>query len=412
MCILPFGHNLNALIVFRDAIGSHFSDSECLTCRDLPDYAEQGVNVQRILSYPYDGVVARAPKKIAEKRGLPKPLPERMFALINHPLPRKIFYTAVSEVFRIDLVRRRTRSDWRRVLRRFGITEADTIFMPSAEFYGGVALLDVLRALPAAKRPKVHFRMIGVSENARYSLKPARPAFLRSIRSALSAGIKLSVSAETMTYKTYLERVLDIPIVYLPYPVSNEQEPLNWGPQKTVTSPGQARGDKGIFRLVSIIQHLLVNTSLDAFRFDVQGMRVTDRDYRARYFEMLRNIPNMLLRPARLSQKEIDDANRSADIVVLPYDDETYALRGSAVYQEATAIGRPVVCSRAVGFSEQVLRYGNGYLADRDIEFAQMIRKLSNLPKTEVEAMVTKAREAYAADFDRGLSEVLKELTP
>ena len=411
MCILPYGHNLNALVLFRDALKAHFSEAECLACRDLPDYVEQGAHVKRMLSYPYDGVVARAPKKKPEK-GKPKSTASRIAALFSNVFLRRVLYTGFSEVFRFDVVRYRTRRDWRRLFERYRFSQADSIFMPSTEFYGALTLLDVLLRLPASKRPRVHFRMIGVSENTRYSLRPARPEFLRQIRRAIKAGIQISVSAETLTYKTYLERLLNIPVTYLPYPLANELEPLTWGTPKTVTSPGQARADKGIYRLFRIISSLLVDAAPGAYRFDVQGMRITDRNYRARYFDILRNIPNMLLRPVRLSQQEIDDAYRQADILLLPYDDDTYALRGSAVYQEGMAIGRPMVCSRGLGFSDLVLQYGNGFLAERDVEFAQQIRKLAKMPKREVETMVVKARAAYAADFENGLTAVLEELNP
>ncbi len=411
MCILPYGHNLNALILFRDALKAHFSETECLACRDLPDYAEQGEHVRRVLSYPYDGTVARAPKRKPEKSKR-KSLPERLLSLASQPLPRRAFYTGVSEIFRFDIVRSRTLRDWRRTLKQFKMTDADSIFMPSVDFYGAMTLLEVLLRLPVSERPRVHLRMIGVSENARYSRRPARPELLRYIRRAIKAGIRVSVSAETLTYKTYLERLLNTPVTYLPYPLANEFEPLNWGQPKTVTSPGQAREDKGIYRFVGIISSLLSDAVPNAYRFDVQGMRVTDDSYRARYFDVLRNIPGMLLRPARLSQPEIDDAYRQADILVLPYDGNTYALRGSAVYQEGIAIGRPMVCSRGLGFSDLALRYGNGLLAEREVEFAQQIRKLAEMPKSEVEAMVAKARAAYAADFENGLASVLKEFNP
>lgn len=57
MCVLPYGHNLNALVLFEDAFKNHFSASFCLATRDLPSYAEQGVRVERVLSYPCDGLV-------------------------------------------------------------------------------------------------------------------------------------------------------------------------------------------------------------------------------------------------------------------------------------------------------------------------------------------------------------------
>jgi glycosyltransferase involved in cell wall biosynthesis len=139
-------------------------------------------------------------------------------------------------------------------------------------------------------------------------------------------------------------------------------------------------------------------------------MRASDPYYRPRYVSILKNVPNMMLRPARLSQNEIDAAYASADILLLPYDPDTYALRGSAVYQEGIAMGRPVVCSEGLGMSDLVVRYGNGLLANNDNDFAEKTLKLASRSKREIEAMTASAREAYERDFSKGLEKVIAEL--
>lgn len=413
MCVLPYGHNLNALVLFKNILSDGFRETFCLATRDLPDYVEEGADIERVLTYPYAGLVERAPKKLAgkEKSGDRKPSAgfARRLKSLRRPA-RRAFYTALNEFANYDIVRRRTRGNWRNILKRYGVGSDDVIFFPSAEYFGCLGLLDVLKKMPPAARPKVHFRMIGVMENANYAMRPGRPEFLSAIREALAAGITLGISAETPAYANYIERLAGTPVAYLPYPLANGQAPIRWQETKVVASPGQGRGDKGFFRLYSIIERLNTIGANGPFAFDVQNMRKTDPAFRARYSSLLNQVPGMNLRPARLSQQEIDAVYSGSDILVLPYDPKVYALRGSAVLQEGLAFGRPVVCSDGLGLSEQVERYGCGYLATSDHSFADRINELASLPRQAVIDKMTAARRAYEKDFETGLRAVFEEL--
>lgn len=410
MCVLPFGHNLNALILFQNVLKGSFHSSYCLATRDLPAYAEQGLSVQRVLSYPYAGFVPRAPQKQSGKAA-PKSSRRDYSALMSKWI-RRTFYSELDALAGYDLMRHRIRRDWRRVLSRFAISGSDVIFFPSADYYGCVSLLDVVQSVPSSQRPKVHIRLIGVTENSRYSGSPARPEFFRTIRKAIGSGIRVTLSAETITYARYVERFLGTRVSYFPYPLANPQQPIHWREEKVIASPGQGRGDKGFFRLFSILSRVQQFAPHQKFHFDIQNMRESDEEFRARYVSILKNLPNVRLRPARLRQDEIDAVYTESDILLLPYDADTYALRGSAVYQEGVAIGRPVICSVGMGQSDLIVRYGNGLLATSDDEFAHKIIEFSSRSREEVEQLVTRARAAYERDFEAGLQEILPELLP
>jgi glycosyltransferase involved in cell wall biosynthesis len=409
MCVLPYGHNLNALILFERAFRSYFRSPICLATRDLSDEAEEAALVDRILSYPYDGLIGTTKKgrsKQVDKTAQSGASYLSLLKLVAH----RAFYTGLNVFLRYDYVRARTVRDWRKVFRRYEIGPEDVIFFPSAEYYGCLSLLDLVRKLPPEQRPKIHFRMIGVMESANYTLESARPDFFAEIRRALADQIQLSISAETPPYCELIERMIGAPVIYMPYPLANDQEPLAWKDIKVVSSPGQGRADKGFLRLYAIISGLLKTGALEKFSFDVQNMRRTDNHFRARYESTLKHVPNLRLRPARMSQAEIDEAYRKSDILVLPYDSDTYAFRGSAVYQEGLAIGRPVVCSKGLGFSGLVTKYGNGLLASSDLEFSDKIIELAAWPKDVVEQRMTAARELYQKDFDQGLRNILESI--
>lgn len=406
MCVLPYGHNLNLLVLFQEAMKPYFDSAVCLATSELPDEAEQSQLVDRVLRYPYDGLI---PSKSGNKSSSRKES-SMMYSSIGLN-GRRALYTASNVFFNYDYVRARTARDWKKIFRTYSITYDDVLFFPSTEYYGCVSLIDFLLSIPKENRPAVHFRMIGVMESAKYALGSGRPEFISTIRRGLKNSLRLSLSAEVPVYCEFLERLIGAPVTYLPYPLGNESSPLNWQAVKVLCSPGQGRYDKGFHRLYSIITAIRKMGTINNFVFDIQNMRQSDRFYRARYESILAHVPNLTLRPARMKQQEIDQAYRNADMLVLPYDSDTYELRGSAVYQEGLAIGRPVVCSTGLGFSDLVTRYGNGLLASDDNEFAEKIVELAAVSKEEIEKRVKQARLAYEQDFKSGLNAVLESIS-
>ena len=407
MCVLPYGHNLNALVLFKKSLEGRFAESFALACRDLPDEAEQSDQVLRELKYPYGGLIPAPGKSVpGKKRSGSASVVGQLVTVMWRAV-----YTLSNVLFRHDYMRSSLKRDWKKVFRRHRITGRDCLFFPSAEFYGCISLLDFLKTIPVSDRPSVHFRMIGVMESASYELESGRPKFFSEIRRASQEGIRLSISAETPVYCELIARLTGLEVQFLPYPLSNPYSEIEWSSVKTVSSPGQGRVDKGFLRLQSIVKHVQGKAAGEGFSFDVQDMREGDRHFRKRYQSILSYTPKLILRAARLQQVEIDEMYRQADIFLLPYDPPTYAFRGSAVFQEGIAVGRPVVCSHGLGFSDLVERYGNGLLASTDVEFAERVIEMAAWSKDEVSSRMVNARELYQKDFSEGLEAVVERIT-
>lgn len=434
MCVLPYGHNLNSLILFKKKLESRFSEIQCLATKQLPTYAEQSVGVERVLNYPYAAFVPPAPAKKPKQKTERDIIDDRAnFADSDRAVVRKrrlgeYFELAgrarktadrlrdlatrkiARDFFAYDYTLKDTIKNWGKVFSTYAITSNDTILFPSADHYGTRALIDFLSQRPEDQRPKIHLRMIGVMESAMYSWMPGRPEFLKAIRQAQNEGIRVTLSAETPVYVQYLERLSGMPVAYLPYPLAHDTEALHWKDTKVIASPGQGRADKGFFRLFPIIIRMQQLQKVEgAFRYIVQNMRDTDTEYRLRYESLLRNVPGLTLLKARLKQEEIDQTYKDADILLLPYDPEVYALRGSAVYQEGLAVGRLFACSTAIGVSDLIERYGNGLLATSESEFAEKLVTMSEWSREEVARRTKAAREAYEHDFSAGLDVILAD---
>jgi hypothetical protein len=407
LCAQPYGHNLNALILFKKSMSPFFDEITCLATKDLPSYAEQSAFVERILHYPYAGLVAPPPRtdrSISPAKGKSKTfsLSKHLSFYTNNFLERSIGYNNQL---------RRTITNWKDVFKRYEIRKEDTIFFPSADHYGVISLLSFLQTQNDDLRPSVGIRMIGVAEGMTYGRQLGKAKFFESVRKAEVAGVTVSLSAETITLVDYVKKILGREVTFLPYPLSLPLEPVNWRDVKNLSSPGQGRADKGFFRLFPILRGLAKRGQLNHFALEVQDMRPSDKYFRARYSDMLRQVDGLVLHPARLRQAEIDDMYRRADIILMPYDPGTYALRGSAIYQEAISVGRLFVCSAGLGMSDLIARYENGVLADRDHDFSDRILQLAAMNKGEVEAKVTRARALYKKDFDDGLAAVVSRLT-
>jgi glycosyltransferase involved in cell wall biosynthesis len=411
MCVLPYGHNLNALALFKKAFDPAFSEIISLVPRILPRYIKGTEHLHRVLNFPYTGYLPRPSKKAASP-GLTESPPSifRRRVLDYSALAYMIGVRRLSDVIGVDILRSATRKNWQRIFRQFQIGSDDVILFPSSDFYGVVSLLDFLATRDPLSSPHVHIRLIGVAENGNFSSGSVRPIFLDGLRKALQAGLRISVSAETPKYAHYLERLISAPVTYFPYPPAGEDHPLRWGDVKAICSPGQGRADKGFFRIFPIVSDLFLIGG-KKFEIIIQNMRKTDPYYRKRYESILKNLPGVKLLNAQLRQEEIDKSYIDADIIILPYDRDSYALRGSAVYQEVLAFGRPVVCSKGTALADQVVMYGNGYLADSDSEFADQILKLSTKPLSEIKTMVEEARTHYFADFNKALQRITETLT-
>ena len=405
LCVLPYGHNLNALVVFKRALQERFDEVICLAPERLSALAEQATEVEKVLYFPYSGILPSQSYRRSKTTRTNAASRTKGSSTDYYREAAWGFHTRLKSVLGIDYAKVRTSSNWKALIDKFNFTSKDVIFFPSAEYYGVVTLLELLEKTPPATRPSVVIRVIGVAEGAAYEDYQQRSKFLNAIRSATLRGVRVSVAAETQPLKRFLEQVLDQPIYFLTYPLSLSLKDPAWGRPLVISSPGQGRIDKGFFRLFPIIKALSAASAPGDFRFEIQDMRKSDPHFRARYSEMLARADNVTLFPERLSQEEIDAMYLSADILILPYDADTYALRGSAVYQEGISAGCMFICSAGLGLSDLVVRYDNGLNAVSDTDFVEKILSLARLDRNQVRERTDRARSRYEIDYRNGIDE-------
>jgi len=387
------------MTLFADAIGSGFRSVHRLVPRALSTDAEEVSAVDRVLYYPYEGVVETRVSSTAW-------LPASLRLSLSELMRRSILYSRIltNEWTGFDITRHLAARDWQHVIRRYKISSDDIVFFPSTDYYGAVSLLDALGTLNPSSIPHIHFRMIGVMETSAYRRHVDLKDFLAVVDAFAAQTGRISMSAETPRYQKHLTHRTKVPVAYLPYPPGKTEVPVAWGAVKVIASPGQGRADKGFFRLQGIARQLFSLVGRRGWKIRVQDMRATDRERRQRYSRSLSQSPNVEVLPARLPQTAIDGIYAESDILILPYDQATYFLRGSAVYQEGIATGRPFVCSSGTGIADLVILYKNGFVARDDVDMANKIQQLIEMDRTSVAVMTTSARERYQKDFADAVS--------
>ncbi|OIO58723.1 MAG: hypothetical protein COZ46_02455 [Verrucomicrobia bacterium CG_4_10_14_3_um_filter_43_23] len=400
----PYGHNISCMNVFASSFGRHFSETIKLGPTCMPEIAGETDDIHKVLNYPYNGII--------EAKYFNGFFRNKKRSIKISFLIRKVtknFYSKWVKTFDKDLMLRQTKRNWQKVLKKYNIDSSDTLFFPSTDYYGARALLEICNELDKAERPKMHFRFIGVMENAAYGRIQGCTPILNNIKKLIEEGASITISAETPIYCSYLQKLTHLNIIYLAYPLEGQLEPLNWDIDNfKIALPGQGRRDKGYFRFYDIAKFLNRDSKARKFKMLLQGMKLSDPCFNKPYNRILAEIKSLELLPAQLGINALNDIYKKSDILLQPYCTGTYAYRGSAVYQEGIAFGRLFVCSKNTGISNLVQRYGNGLLADTDEDFAKSIIELSKLSKQEVEKKVYNARALYEADFEEGKKLILE----
>lgn len=401
MAVLPYGHNVEALRLFEAELRNRGIAVTTLVCRQLPKGIEGAEEFERVLTYPYNGHV----EAIRKYRDFPK-VASNMTSKVRRWRDMGIYRG--TDMVGLDVMGRRVRANWRSVLSRYNIGAADWIFLPSVDHYGLLCLLQVLRALPAARRPTVHGRMIGVMEGFSYARGAGRTRLLTAVRAAQAAGIRITLSAETPVYQDYLTSVLQQNVGYLTYPCIAPYTPADWAARPfRLSSPGQGRPDKGYFGLVAISDALKRHFKRGDLLLSTQAMRRDDFYFSRGYESRLKSKIDLEVLPARLPSDDIERMYREAHVLVLPYAQDIYALRGSAVYQEGLAHGRLVVTYNGTGVASMVARYGNGLTVKDDRALAEAVAALAAKPADWVHETTRRARDAYEADFAASFDAIL-----
>lgn len=379
-CVHPFGHNAPSLQIF----GEYLSGIAPVTILVPVTFGGEFGGFQKCLASPLRGYfkLNRA-IHVAGQRISTENLYRAAFKIRNR-LERRI---KGREVVEVEVLRNVAELD-----HRFQFTASDLLVLPSSDMYGPRGLISYFESLPPARRPRLHFRLIGVMETHSYSYATPLDELIASVRHGRDCGLQVQLSCETPAYLSLIRAHIWDAFLF-PYPLRQLGAGRPDREQLTIAFPGQGRIDKGYDRICNIAR--LVRERGRNVRWLVHSMRATDRHYSAAYQDRLTSEPSIEVTKADLSTAEMSAFYERADFSVLPYAPDTYRLRGSAVLQEALAHGHLCVVPAGTGIASMAEVVGNGICADSDEDFAACIVELTDMPWMERRARVAAAQQRY-----------------
>jgi glycosyltransferase involved in cell wall biosynthesis len=146
---------------------------------------------------------------------------------------------------------------------------------------------------------------------------------------------------------------------------------------------GSAKERKGFESIPSIVG--AITTHYSKIEFLVQEAAYPWKGY-AEPHQCLSTNNHVKLLPGELNDEELTDYISSCDLIVLPYDSDSYALAASAILYHAADLHVPVMCPGGVGFAEEIEKYNVGFVyKDFSVysDFPSTLRKILEIKKTD-----------------------------
>lgn len=259
------------------------------------------------------------------------------------------------------------------------ITENDTLFFPGIDFYTAVGFCGAIAKLYSSNQsPRLIIRFIGVMENVCTLHPDPKSLLFLKIRELLTANYKIKLAAETPKYADYIAQKTGTVVSVTPHPiVQSKNTKKNFSNKFVVSSPGSGRIDKGYDRLLHIIKGVYEKNPL--VQFVIQSPPPKIELQLGGLASQLYAFPNVHLLPSSLSANQMTQMYLETDLVILPYDSDIYALRGSASLVEALEHGSLVLSSKGTAFESQVNYYGIGSVCETNAEFVSQIIRYSTI---------------------------------
>lgn len=378
ICAQSFGHNLSALHYFSKFLSKEFNYSKIalLTSKYLPQELEDTKNLtlDRMFHHYY----------------------QNSMPLINYESfqEERTFKQIVSS---FNYIENLAYDDILKINDKYKLTEKDSLFFPSVDFYSVQALLRFLETYSAQKAPKLYLRFIGVMENnTKYYMEPRNELF-SLIRNLKRKNYFVEIAAETPKYADFIAQKVDYNVSCLTYPVTGQTLPLKKSERFKILCPGSQREDKGFTKIFDIIKEFTLDNpdlDVDIIIQGIPGEKFSD------YQSQLYALPGVVLLEPSITMEEMINLYKEAHLVLLPYDPDVYYLRGSAILMEAISYGRLVVTSSYTAFSDQVKYYNCGSVCHDEADYSQSIRDFYDMSQTKMQRQAHQSRFRYERDCE------------
>jgi len=338
----------------------------------IPKYAQKSLlsnllNVERVLiSTDFGPTFSEMPSiKIANE------LVKRYL----HKLPVTIKHRVCK--FLLSIYTRRIRQQ---IVKLSAEHEKVIVLVPSAEPLSVFTFLE----LHDKKIPNLEwrFRLIGSQERGLLSGGNETELLLAAI-TRNPEGVRIGY--ETFPYQHFLQEqgFQNAALHWSPFP--SEEKQLSKEPREffRLGFLGSAKERKGFESIPSIFK--AISNHHSRIEFFVQEAAYPWNGY-AEPHQLLSKNAQVKLLPSKLSDEDLTNYISSCDLIVLPYDPESYALAASAILYHAADLHVPVMCPEGVGFAGEIEKYNVG-LVYKDFsaysDFPATLEKFLEIKKTD-----------------------------
>ena len=137
-------------------------------------------------------------------------------------------------------------------------------------------------------------------------------------------------------------------------------------------------------KLKDIIPIVNMCNSSNGVDFAVQGSTTSWGRKYDETLNLLRQFPSTRILPGYISDEEMQEIIASCTTLLLPYDTETYAFRGSAMLFDAADLNVPLIVPAGTGMGATVRRFGIGTTFSEFSEIPSAINYVSQLSHEEI----------------------------
>ncbi len=338
-------HSYRLIQEVRDALTRRATGFHVYAARSLdPAIIEERIAVPHFQYSLYDSVLPRVWNLLARKL-------ERWWSggerALSHPA-EFLTWTILNHSFRRDL-ESLPRDLW---------TEDHLLVITAISQNQISGLVDFMRAQPQDSLPKVVCQLMFPPNWTPWERAAQRSdAYYREAfqKAAPLIGHKLFFTTENAAIaKIYRERYgLETKILPVPFAVVRPPRRA----EKTIRLGffGYSKSAKG-FHLLPEAAALCRDAGLDVeFQIQIQHSQWEKATIEAE--RKLRTMPNVCLIEGVLSSDDYIMETNKADVVLLPYDPVLFGMRGSGIFTESIAAGRPIIASDGT-FAAESIRMG------------------------------------------------------
>lgn len=254
----------------------------------------------------------------------------------SHLLRERISAERLNALFRADLM----------ALPAGVLARGNVVVLPNVMQNQILGLVQALAALPQGARPRVVCQLMFAPDWIPWrrsgELGPGiyKEAFAIA-RPLMDDGLVFGTENDAIAH-LYREGY-GIDPIRLPVPFGNVERARPVPERPMFGFLGVSKNDKGFHLLPEAIQ--LCRARGLAADFVVQVQRSGNEAETAAAEMALRALPDVRLIDQVLTEEAFATATRSVDAMLLPYDPKVFGMRGSGIFTQSVAAGRPVVAS-------------------------------------------------------------------